>query len=256
MFLLYVMEKRRCIDLYEQTVLKYFEQIQNTDLVHREKNENIIYIGLNTLIHIFRISLHKHKNLDIAYYYCKQSYYYYLEYIEQITNADALQHLNYNNAVLFVYTKALCDDSEIEHLLQYDGQLELPMEEFTSILNELSNITNILLLWNEKVDITLRIQMVNSYLSKYIHLFSSDSSSNEAYIYSLRVIYDFICEHAGQHTELFHHLFQTFYKHMKKMKRSKSEPEIYNDILLWKSKCLDEPDLNKRISLYYAHIFG
>jgi hypothetical protein len=45
---------------------------------------------------------------------------------------------------------------------------------------------------------------------------------------------------------------------MKKVKRAKSETEIYNDILLWKSKCLDEPDfINFRgeIALYYTHIF-
>jgi len=257
------MDKKRCIDLYEQTVLKYFEQIQTTELVNREKNENIIYIGLNTLIHIFRISLYKHKNLDIAYYYCKQSYFYYLEYIDQIANTDALQHLNYNNAVLFVYTKALCDNAENEQLLQ-DAQ-ELQMDGFAELLNQLSNITNILLLWNiEKLDITTRIQMVRTFLSKYIHIFSS----NEAYIYTLRVIYDFLCDHTVD-INTFHHLFQSFYKQMKKKKRTKSEHEIYNDILLWKTKCLDEDTLentqnslerekscNKIIAVYYSHVFG
>ena len=81
------------------------------------KNKNyskfIIIRGYETITNIFNIILYCTKNLHLTIYHCQKAYYYYVEFIEQISNVDHIVlQLNSRDATTYVYKKTL---SELNH---------------------------------------------------------------------------------------------------------------------------------------------
>ena len=70
----------------------------------------IVFKGLETINHIFRLLILYTKNLSLTTHYVQQSIYYYIEFIGQIgdDNHSFLQ-LNSKDAMLFVYKKSIFD---------------------------------------------------------------------------------------------------------------------------------------------------
>jgi hypothetical protein len=70
----------------------------------------ILERGLETVIHVFSVTFYYTKNLDITVYHAQKANYFYIEYIEQISddNITFLQ-LSSRDAILFVYKKTIFD---------------------------------------------------------------------------------------------------------------------------------------------------
>jgi len=71
--------------------------------------------GINIIVNVFKIILMYTKNLDIAKKYAFNSIYYYIEYINQITNTDTeivFINLTLNDAILYVYRKSIYEISD------------------------------------------------------------------------------------------------------------------------------------------------
>ena len=68
----------------------------------------IIMRGINTISHVFKILLLYTNNLELTYYHCQKSFYYYVEFIGQIgdDNHTFLQ-LSSKDASLFVFKKTI-----------------------------------------------------------------------------------------------------------------------------------------------------
>jgi hypothetical protein len=64
--------------------------------------------GIETLIHIFSIIFYYTKNLELTFYHSQKAYYFYVEFIEQISddNITFLQ-LSSRDALMFVYKKTI-----------------------------------------------------------------------------------------------------------------------------------------------------
>jgi len=64
--------------------------------------------GVETVIHVFTNILFYTKNFDLAFYHSQKAYYFYIEFIEQISdeNVTFLQ-LSSRDAILFVYKKTI-----------------------------------------------------------------------------------------------------------------------------------------------------
>ena len=64
--------------------------------------------GIETLIHVFSMIFFYTKNLDLTFYHSQKAYYFYIEFIEQISddNITFLQ-LSSKDAVMFVYKKTI-----------------------------------------------------------------------------------------------------------------------------------------------------
>lgn len=87
--------------------------VQCVDTIFMENQQYFKYIickGIETISHVFNIILLYTKNLDLTYYHCQKSFYYYVEFIGQIgdDNHSFLQ-LNSKDAALFVYKKTIFD---------------------------------------------------------------------------------------------------------------------------------------------------
>ena len=64
--------------------------------------------GLETLIHVFSILFYYTKNLELTFYHAQKTIYYYIEFIEQISDENvSFLNLSSRDAVLFVYKKTI-----------------------------------------------------------------------------------------------------------------------------------------------------
>jgi len=68
----------------------------------------IVMRGLETIIHVFSMLFYYTQNFDLTYYHSQKAYYFYIEFIEQISddNVSFLQ-LSSRDATTFVYKKTI-----------------------------------------------------------------------------------------------------------------------------------------------------
>ena len=81
--------------------------------------------GLETLIHVFSVIFYYTKNLELTFYHSQKAYYFYIEFIEQISddNVTFLQ-LSSRDAMLFVYKKTIFDLNN-----EYKKNIQEPTQE-------------------------------------------------------------------------------------------------------------------------------
>jgi hypothetical protein len=84
--------------------------IENIKIKNPNYSKFIIIRGLDTITHVFTTILYYTKNLDITYYHSQKSFYFYVEFISQISEAEKLfLQLSSRDAATYVYKKTLFD---------------------------------------------------------------------------------------------------------------------------------------------------
>jgi len=175
--------KNRVIVKYAALVKEYFQIMNNSELVKTMTDINpSLYIGLNAINRVFEYMIMKTKNIEHAYFHSQKSYYYYLEYLEQIYKSDMT--LNHMDVVLFVYKKTIYHDNDtiprtsdtISNIMTLQDEIiSIEANELKQILETLFRTTSMLLFW-ENADITATQRMhiseeyVERYLVKFDHL--------------------------------------------------------------------------------------
>jgi hypothetical protein len=141
------------------SILKEFVELINYSKHCDNPNNSIItmYIGMNTIHRVFEFILIKTKNIQKVCYYSKKTYYYYLEYMEQIYSSNLHQNLNQMDAMLFVYKKTIFDlyDGENEdafgtmtNIIASNGEIiNIDDDKLQEIMKKISKIMNILFYW-------------------------------------------------------------------------------------------------------------
>ena len=99
-----------------ENVLKNFLNLIGTYkkyILKNEEKDNILFLniffdrGLNALIIIFMSILKRTNCLELAYYHCEKSIYYYNEFFSQITNKNNFISVSCNDAIMFLYKKSI-----------------------------------------------------------------------------------------------------------------------------------------------------
>lgn len=81
---------------------------ENINIQNETYYKYVIIKGMETVAHVFRMLLLYTKNLNLTYYHCQKSFYYYVEFISQIgDNNHSFLQLNSRDASLFVYKKTI-----------------------------------------------------------------------------------------------------------------------------------------------------
>lgn len=95
--------------------------------------------GLDTLLHIFSVIFYYTKNLELTFYHSQKAYYFYIEFIEQISddNITFLQ-LSSRDAIMFVYKKTIFDINN-----EYRKNIKEPSVDEKNILSIVSLYTHI-----------------------------------------------------------------------------------------------------------------
>ena len=90
-------------------ILEYLSLIEEKiHMKNQECYQFIVMRGLETIIHVFSMLFYYTQNLDLTYYHSQKAYYFYIEFIEQISddNVSFLQ-LSSRDATTFVYKKTI-----------------------------------------------------------------------------------------------------------------------------------------------------
>jgi hypothetical protein len=97
------------LNKFVRVIIEYMRFISEKLTIKNDKYHNFIFErGLGTLIHVFSVIFYYTKNLELSFYHSQKAYYFYIEFIEQISddNITFLQ-LSSRDAMLFVYKKTI-----------------------------------------------------------------------------------------------------------------------------------------------------
>jgi hypothetical protein len=105
------------VDKISELFIEYFKFIkENIKLKKSKLSQFIIIRGLDTIINTFNFILFYSKNLDMTYFHCQKAYYYYVEFVGQISEDEkTFLQLSSRDASTYVYKKTIFDiNSEIK----------------------------------------------------------------------------------------------------------------------------------------------
>ena len=92
---------------YTELVIEYLKFIyENIKVQNLTYSKFIVIRGLETITNVFSIILYYTKNIDLTYFQCQKSFYYYIEFIGQISeDQHTFLHLSSRDAITYVYKK-------------------------------------------------------------------------------------------------------------------------------------------------------
>ena len=153
------------INKYTELVIEYLKFIyENIKVQNLSYSKFIIIRGLETITNVFSIILYYTKNIDLTYFQCQKSFYYYIEFIGQITEEQhSFLQLNSRDAITYVYKKTIFE-----------------------INNDFKKNTLPLIKENEK-----KFDLINEYVKIYkillLKIINTDSKINKSYIDDFRI---------------------------------------------------------------------
>jgi len=134
---------------YSELLCEYIKFIvENTNTKNKPFSKFIIIRGMDTVTNVFNNILYYTKNIDLTYFHCQKSFYFYLEFVGQISEDEKMfLQLTSRDATTYVYKKTLFEISN----------------ELKKINETISNETR------SKLDIiNIYIQLYQTYLLKII----------------------------------------------------------------------------------------
>jgi hypothetical protein len=134
---------------------------------------------MNAIHRVFEYILMKTKNIEKVCYYSKKTYYYYLEYMEQVYSSNLHQNLNQMDAILFVYKKTIFDlyngESQdafgtMTNIITSSGEIIIIEDDvLQNILKRLSKIMNLYFYWeNANISFCDKKELCNQHFDIFI----------------------------------------------------------------------------------------
>ena len=139
------------INTYAQLLIEYFKFIIDNNKIENPQFMRFIIIrGLSSITSIFLYILYYTKNIELTHYHCQKSYYFYVEFISQISEDEKMfLQLTSRDAIIYIYKKTIFDINN-----EYKKANENSSIEF-----------------REKLDtLKMYISLYQTYLLKIIHL--------------------------------------------------------------------------------------
>ncbi len=211
--------KMRVIDKYYMVIEELLIELQKLlRTINDIDISNCMCIAINSIHRVFEYVLIKTKNIEKAFYYAQKTYFYYIEYMEQIHKSNLQNTLNQTDAVLFIYKKTIFEiqsgkDSKIfdtiTNIMTLEEEItDLNNKEYQEWLLKLCKLVNIFFYWeNSNIDFNERIVLSNSLLKKY--LMEIDNFDN---IYNL----EFLQQKMDINYENYHNLLVEYLEYQKK----------------------------------------
>jgi hypothetical protein len=111
------------IEKYSTLMIEYYKTIH--PIVHLKNNTYSKYIiirGLDTLTNVFLNILSSTKNEELTYFYCQKAFYFYIEFIDQISDDEkTFLQLTSRDATTYVYKKTIFEICQ-EHKKSNDAE--------------------------------------------------------------------------------------------------------------------------------------
>lgn len=241
---------------FVKVIIEYMRFISEKIIMKNKQYYRFIFgRGIETLIHVFYVIFYYTKNLELTFYHTQKAYYFYIEFIEQISddNVTFLQ-LSSRDAILFVYKKTIFDLNN-----EYKKNIQEPTTEEKNILETLNIYTciykNIVLFIINHPD--FKYETKNEYINTScdaIEYISETLNKNKTKSNHIELVYIFITLLADKKIYVldFFRLLDEFIKKVigkKKIDEKVIKNKIYDSEL---SNFIDNNELNKIIEWFFS----
>lgn len=104
---------------YSELLIEYYKfAVENIKIKNTPFSRFIITRGLDTITNVFYNILYYTKNVDLTYFHCQKSFYFYVEFVGQISEDEKMfLQLTSRDATTYVYKKTIFEiNNEIKKL--------------------------------------------------------------------------------------------------------------------------------------------
>ena len=218
-------------------LLEYFKFItENIKLRNSSFSKFIIIRGLDTIVNVFNFILLYTKNLDVTYFHCQKSFYFYVEFVGQISEDEKMfLQLSSRDASTYVYKKTIFD---------INSELRKSNEEISDYTKLKLTVINCYI----ELYKTLLLKLINDDFTNNVNLIlleelykKLNNLSNKSVIHDLNNIIGklfYIKQKANE-------LYEISILLIKKINKNPEIIENINNKLIsedYKSKLIDNPD--------------
>ncbi len=144
------------IEKYVTMLCEYFKFLNDCDdIIVENRSRFVIIRGLQTITHVFNLIVYYCKNIDLAFYHCQKAYYFYIEFVGQITDdRNTFLQLGSRDATLFVYKKTIFDINQ-EYKMNMSRTMDPEqMQKFEKIQNSIKLMELTTTTFINKVELT------------------------------------------------------------------------------------------------------
>ena len=183
---------------YADLIIEYYKFIQENIKVSGTNISRFIIIrGLDTITNVFLHLLHYTKNIDLTYFHCQKSFYFYVEFVGQISDDEKMfLQLTSRDATTYVYKKTIFDiNSELKKINEI---MSPSFKEKLDIIKNYINIYQTYLLkiinypkeYITNVKTIANIDKIVNLVEKLNSFNNTNNNNNKAKIQSLESIVD------------------------------------------------------------------
>lgn len=231
------------LDKYVLVIINYMKLISEKIYIKKHNYYKFIFIrGLDTVTSVFKMLLFFTKNVELTYYHSQKAFYFYVEFIEQISNdQNTFLQLSSREACMFVYKKTIFEINNdfrknMEEISATDKNLFSMIDKYLIIYKNTSNFG----IYHSEFDFNDRTTFIHNYCDKLKQL--CDQINHNLGNDYLECIYLFV-NHLLDKPISITNLFLSFHLFLKKMTSNKTFP--YSNL----HKCIKEkitrPELYK-----------
>jgi hypothetical protein len=150
------------VEKYSELIIEYFKFIMENIKIKNSKLAKFIIIrGLDTITNVFLHILYFTKNIDLAYFHSQKSYYFYVEFVGQISDDEKMfLQLTSRDATTYVYKKTVFDINN-EFKKQYEN-VSIEFKEKMNIIKSYINLYQIYLvkiIQSENIDVSYLLNL-------------------------------------------------------------------------------------------------
>lgn len=126
------------IEKYFNLIIDYYNNIYSVvHLKNQKYSKYIIIRGLDTLTNVFLNILSSTKNAELTYFHCQKAFYFYIEFIDQISDDEkTFLQLTSRDATTYVYKKTIFEICQ-EHRKQNDSEHNEKCKKIGHFINTL-----------------------------------------------------------------------------------------------------------------------
>jgi hypothetical protein len=158
------------LDKYVLLLLEYMSFVtENVSIKNEVYYKFILLRGIDTISHVFNFILLYTKNLDLTYYHSQKAFYFYVEFITQITDEQhSFLQLSSRDAVLFVYKRTIFEinSEQRRNLQKISKETTIKIDTLQNYITIFKTIIQYLFHSNEYTFTTK-----NDFIKKYIKHF-------------------------------------------------------------------------------------
>lgn len=216
------------LNKYKILVLEYLQFIlENMNCKSDEIYKYIILRGLTTITHVYQLTLLHTKNLNLSYFHSQKAFYYYVEFIGQITGEqNTFLQLTSKDAVMFVYKKTIFEIHGDFHKLSSNPQDESENYEIFHLLDIFCQIMKTIVSQFITQDDFIEMRTNKTYLDELKKIEKTcdtlnGTKINNNQLQKIKLVIDCLSELK----ERYHHVIQQFIQKLLKNKSAHELPE-------------------------------